>query len=139
MTEEVVWKGGLAPASLYWYWIIGILTIWMLGLGLVIILMGILKMNRWKYEVTSERVKLSYGFLSTTKREADLDRVQDVIVQQGFMGKLLKYGTLCFNTAGSSGYEIIFSDVADPDGLKEKFRALRKNFRNNSGGGNPLV
>ncbi|MFC2162885.1 PH domain-containing protein [Candidatus Altiarchaeota archaeon] len=129
MTEECVWKGGLAPGSLIWYWVIGlfmIMTLLLSPFGLLVIVLGALKMNRWKYEVTNERIKVSYGFLSTTKREADLDRIQDIIVVQGVMGKMLGYGDLHFNTAGSAGYEITFSNVANPEGLKEKFRELRK-------------
>jgi len=125
MSEEVVWSGGLAPLSLYWYWILGLLTVWILGLGLVFIILGLLKMNRWKYELTTERLKVRYGFLSTTRREADLDRIQDVVIHQSFVGKILGYGSLYFNTSGTSGYEIIFDDVSNPEALKERFRELR--------------
>ncbi|MFH1402839.1 MAG: PH domain-containing protein [Candidatus Altiarchaeota archaeon] len=134
MAEEVVWKGGLAPASLYWYWLIGgFLTITFIFaiFGIPILILGVLKMNRWKYEVTSERIKVKYGFLSTTKREADLDKIQDIIIKQGMVGKLLNYGTLYFNTAGSTGYELVFSNVSSPDDLKEKFREMKN--KNKSG------
>ena len=124
--EVVVWSGGLSPMSLLKYWIAGILTIWILGLGLVFIVWGIIKMYRWRYEVTNERVKVSHGFLSKTTREADYDKVQDILVQQSFLGRLLNYGNLFFNTAGSSGYELTFYNVSDPNGLKEKLREARK-------------
>ncbi|MCX6694899.1 MAG: PH domain-containing protein [Candidatus Altiarchaeota archaeon] len=123
MAEELVWKGGLSPLSLVWYWVIGVFTIWILGLGLIIILLGVIRMYTWRYEVTSERIRISHGFISRTTREADLEKIQDILVKQGLWGRLLNYGDICFNTAGTTSYEIVFTDVSDPDGLKEKFWA----------------
>jgi len=126
MSEEVVWSGGLSPMSLLWYWILGILTIWILGLGLVFIVLGVLKMYSWRYEVTTERVKVTKGLISRSSREADLEKIQDILVQQKFWGRILNYGDVSFNTSGSAGYEIVFNNVSDPNGLKEKFREARK-------------
>ena len=126
MSEEIVWSGGRSPLSMIWYWLIGILTIWILGLGLIMIVLGIIKMKRLKYEVTTERVKVSRGLLSKTTREADLDKIQDMVIHQKFLGRILNYGDLYFNTAGSGGYEITFYDVSDPNGLKERLREARK-------------
>ena len=126
MAEEVIWKGGRSPLSLLSYWIVGALTLILLGLGLIVILLGLIEMYRKRYSVTTERVKSEYGFLSTTVRDAELDKIQDTMVKQNFLGRLLNYGDLYFNTAGSTGYEIIFEKVANPEGLKTKIRDLKK-------------
>ncbi|VVB53457.1 Bacterial PH domain protein [uncultured archaeon] len=131
MAEEVLWKGGVSPLSLLSYWVIGLVltvTIILSPIGLIVLLLGAIKMLRSNYEVTNERVKVSFGLISKVTREADVDRIQDILVQQGFLGRILNYGNLYFNTSGSTGYEMVFVNVADPNGLKEKFRQAKKNW-----------
>lgn len=126
MAEEIVWQGGRSPMSLLGYWIAGILTIILLGLGFIIILLGILKMQRPRYYVTNQRIKSEYGFLSRVIRDAELDKIQDTLVKQDLWGRLLNYGDLYFSTAGSGSYEIVFANVSNPEGLKATIRDLRK-------------
>jgi uncharacterized membrane protein YdbT with pleckstrin-like domain len=126
MAEEVVWCGRRSVASLWPWWLAGVLTIWVLGLGLVFAGVGLWKLYARRYEVTSERVRATRGLVSHSISEADLDRITDVVVEQGVVGRVLNFGTLYFNTAGGGGYEIVFYNVDDPKGLKERVRQARK-------------
>ncbi|MDD5112148.1 MAG: PH domain-containing protein [Candidatus Altiarchaeota archaeon] len=126
MAEQIIWKGGRSPLSLLSYWIIGVLTLILLGLGLIVLLLGVIELYKKRYFVTTERVKSENGFLSRTVRDAELDKIQDTMVRQNFLGRLLNYGDLYFSTAGSGSYEIVFEKVADPEGLKTKIRELKK-------------
>ena len=126
MVEELIWKGGRSPMSLVRYWIFGVLTLPLLGLGIIILLLGAFHIYRNRYSVTSERVKLEFGFLSRTVRDAELDKIQDTLVKQTLLGRLFNYGDLYFSTAGSSGYEITFHDVSNPEGIKSTIRGLNK-------------
>ena len=129
MTEEIVWKGVKNPMSLLSYWIIGLLTIILLGLGLVIILLGVVEMYRRRYYVTNQRIKCEQGFLSRVVRDAELDKIQDTLVKQNIWGRLFNYGDVYFSTAGSGSYEIVFQSVSDPEGLKTLIRNLRKEIK----------
>jgi uncharacterized membrane protein YdbT with pleckstrin-like domain len=126
MAEEIIWKGGRSPLSLLRYWTIGILTLPLLGLGIIIILLGVYRMYKKRYYVTSERVKTEVGFLSRTTRDAELNKIQDTYVKQSILGRVFNYGDLFFSTAGSSGYEITFHDVPNPEGLKATIREINK-------------
>jgi len=126
MAEETVWSGGRSRASLFWWWALGLLTIWIIGLGLVFWAIGGWKLINRKYEVTTERVRATRGLISHSISEADLDKITDIVVEQSIVGRLLNYGTLYFNTAGAGYYEVVFYNIADPKGLKEKIRAARK-------------
>ena len=112
--------------SLWAWWALGILTIWILGLGLVFIAVGVWKMKSRKYEVTNERVRVTRGLISHSMSEADLDKITDIVIEQGLIGRLLNFGTLFFNTAGGGYYEIVYHNVDDPKGLKERIRQARK-------------
>ena len=154
MAEEVVWRGGPSPLSLLWHWFFGLFfwafgaglavvllalgvdLLWAalglivcLGLGFLVILSGLLGLVVWRYQITSERVKVVRGLVSRTIREADLEKIQDVAVQQHFWARILNYGTLSFNTAGSDSYEISFRDVNNPIVVKEKFREVKKTVK----------
>jgi uncharacterized membrane protein YdbT with pleckstrin-like domain len=129
MAEEVVWKSARSPLSLLSYWIVGVvmvITIILSPIGLIVILLGVVRMYRRRYSVTTERVKSDDGFISHVTRDAELDKIQDTLVKQNFLGRILNYGDLYFSTAGSTGYEIMFDNVADPEGLKAKIRDLKK-------------
>lgn len=126
MAEEIVWKGGRSPMSLLGYWITGVLTLILLGLGLLIILLGVIKMYRQRYYVTTQRIKSEQGFISRVIRDAELDKIQDTLVKQDLWGRLFNYGDVYFSTAGAGGYEITFASVSNPEGLKETIRDLRK-------------
>jgi len=126
MAEEVIWQGGRSPLSLLGYWIVGILTLPLLLFGVLVIILGLVKMYRQRYYITSERVKHEFGFLSRVVRDAELDKIQDTLVVQNFFGRLLNYGDLHFSTAGSSGYEIVFNSVSRPEEIKAKIRELNK-------------
>lgn len=126
MAEQIVWKGGRSPLSLLSYWIIGVLTIILLGLGLVILFLGVIEMYKKRYYITSERIKLETGFFSRVRVDAELDKIQDTLVKQNIWGRLFNYGDLYFSTAGSYGYEIVFQSVSGPEELKETIRNLKK-------------
>lgn len=126
MAEQIVWKGGRSPLSLLSYWIIGVLTIILLGLGLVILFLGVIEMYKKRYYITSERIKLETGFFSRVRVDAELDKIQDTLVKQNIWGRLLNYGDLYFSTAGSYGYEIVFQNVSGPEEIKETIRNLKK-------------
>ena len=130
MTEEILWQGGRSPLSLLSYWIVGVLTLPLLGFGLIIILLGVIKIYRKRYYITNERIKSEVGFLSRVMRDAELDKIQDTLVTQNIFGRLLNYGDLHFSTAGSGGYEIYFQSVANPEDIKSKVRDLRKKPEN---------
>jgi len=137
--------------SLFWYWFF-VLFFWVVGfvaaiilallklpillavgavilffgLGVLTLISGLWGFLSWRYELTTERVRVTHGLVSRTIHEADLEKVQDVLVQQHFWGRLLNYSNLSFNTAGSEGLEISFYNVGNPIALKEKFREIKK-------------
>ena len=58
--------------------------------------------------VTDKRVVFEHGILSKSQRSVQLDKVLDVMVTQGPVGRLMGHGTLGLETAGTSGTEFVF-------------------------------
>lgn len=57
--------------------------------------------------ITDQRVLLANGIFSRQTKVIPLDRVQDVTTRQNLVGRMLSYGTVEVDAAGSSGAERI--------------------------------
>lgn len=72
------------------------------------------------YQVTSTRiinVQRSPFYLREERREASLDKVQNISLEvQGFLGKLLNFGTVTIETAGAASF--VFQNVKDPHAVQ---------------------
>jgi len=132
MAEEVIWTGGRSPLYLLSYWVVCLILLLLFFLvitippALIVAALGVLKMYRKRYCVTTQRIKTEFGLLSRVVRDASLEKIQDTLVKQSILGRFLNYGDLYFSTAGSNDFEIIFESVSDPEGLKARIRDLKK-------------
>lgn len=64
------------------------------------------------YSVTGEQIRMKGGIIDTIERATDLKRVTDVSVYQSMWGKIFKYATVGFQTAGSNMTEVVFSNIS---------------------------
>lgn len=86
---------------------------------------------RWKEDtltVTDQRVILEEGVLRRSSRVIPLDRVQDVSTTQTLLGRVLGYGTVEIDAAGTSGGER-FACVAEPERLRDHVFLLTERRR----------
>ena len=75
---------------------------------------------RSKYiELRADRLIYRTGLISKKERAASLEQVQDVSVDQGFLGRVFGYGTIAIETAGSDATEFTFARVAGPEELRD--------------------
>lgn len=66
------------------------------------------------------RVTYASGVFSRIERSIPLDRVQDVALQRSLLGRMLGYGNIFIESAGSTGgTEIVFFNVSAPTAVKE--------------------
>jgi uncharacterized membrane protein YdbT with pleckstrin-like domain len=70
-----------------------------------------------EFVVTDRRVIHKLGIFAHETRQAPLAKVQDVTVDQTFLGRLLGYGDLSIETASEAG-QILFPSIADPEKLR---------------------
>jgi putative membrane protein len=69
--------------------------------------------------VTTRRVVWRSGVFGKTERTVPLDRVTDISVSYGLLGRLLGYGDIRIETAGEAGAEIDARGITDPDGVRD--------------------
>lgn len=98
-------------------------------LGAVFILIPILLRYSSEYTITNKRVYSRYGLISRKTSETTFDKITDMSLSQGIFGRLLNYGDLRINTAGSMFYEIVFKGVDDPKHIHTKVRSITDKHR----------
>ena len=66
--------------------------------------------------VTTARLIFKRGLISRITAEMTLDKIEEIVVHQTFLGRILGYGHLTIRGTGVS--EIEFPDLANPIGLR---------------------
>jgi uncharacterized membrane protein YdbT with pleckstrin-like domain len=142
--EELIWTGRPSWRSMLTFYVrwgtlalvpvvvvavvVGVSDVdWPIWVGVVItlILLAIVLVTGWikrietRYTVTDRRLIIRHGILTRKEQSAHIDRVQNVNTAQTVLERMLRVGTVDFDTAGTDDYEFKFAGVEDPRGLRE--------------------
>lgn len=101
------------------------------AVGVVLLLLAVLVgvVKRWAthYLVTNERLHIRRGILSKSTQETRLARVQNVNTRQSVLERLMRIGTVDFDTAGTDDSDFTFYGIANPSVVVQQVdRALRE-------------
>ena len=89
-----------------------------------------LALGRWlarrstRYVLTTERLRVTTGILSTVTEDLELRRVRDSPVERPFFQRLVGLGNVRITTADPSTPRVVLRAVRDPDGLQDRLRGL---------------
>jgi uncharacterized membrane protein YdbT with pleckstrin-like domain len=107
--------GALAIAAL-----VGLLTSFVVGVLAAVALVaavlgfGLFKRVSTTYLVSTQRLYIRRGLLSKRVQQTRIDRVQNVNTDQSLRERVLRVGTVDFDTAGSDDSEFRFVGIASP-------------------------
>jgi uncharacterized membrane protein YdbT with pleckstrin-like domain len=82
---------------------------------IVVLVAGWLQRIGTRYYVTNERLRIRRGILARRMQETRLERIQNVNTEQSILQRLLRIGTVDFDTAGGSDYDFAFRGVSTPE------------------------
>lgn len=86
--------------------------------GLVLLALVLVGGYVWRmattYTITNRRLHIKRGIVARKTQEARLERVQNVNTEQSVIERLLRVGTVDFDTAGTDSDGFRFDGVADP-------------------------
>ena len=100
--------------------VIGLLTSFATGLlaGVVLVAavlgFGLFKRMSTTYLVTTQRLYIRRGMLSKREQQTRIDRVQNVNTAQSLRERMLRVGTVDFDTAGTDDSEFRFVGIGSP-------------------------
>jgi uncharacterized membrane protein YdbT with pleckstrin-like domain len=131
--ESIVFSGHPSWRGLLSFYIGGVggalaiaVVTWLIaGLGLAIVvavvliaavlLFGFVKRTATDYTITTQRLYIRRGILSKRVQQTRIDRVQNVNTDQSLRERLLRVGTVDFDTAGTDDSDFQFVGIANPD------------------------
>jgi uncharacterized membrane protein YdbT with pleckstrin-like domain len=131
--EEIVFEGHPSWRGVLSFYIYGVVGAVVLGIvvgliagsvigsivavaGIVLVIVGgLLKRIATHYVVTTQRLRIRRGILAKKVQQTRIDRVQNVNTQQRFIDRVLRVGTVDFDTAGTDDSDFTFRGIANPD------------------------
>jgi uncharacterized membrane protein YdbT with pleckstrin-like domain len=86
------------------------------GVALVaaVLAFGLFKRMSTTYLVSNQRLYIRRGMLSKREQQTRIDRVQNVNTAQSLRERMLRVGTVDFDTAGTDDSEFKFVGIASP-------------------------
>jgi uncharacterized membrane protein YdbT with pleckstrin-like domain len=130
--EDVVFEGHPSWRALLSFYIGGILGAAVIGVivalitstavGIVVgvvlialdIVVGFIRRMATTFLVTNQRLYIRRGILSKREQQTRIDRVQNVNTAQRFRDRILRVGTVDFDTAGTDDSEFRFVGISSP-------------------------
>src|SRR4051812_9126924 len=129
--EEIVFEGHPSWRGVLSFYIYGIVAAVVVGIvvgliagsvigsvvaGIVIVVVGgLLKRIATHYVVTTQRLRIRRGLLAKKIQQTRIDRIQNVNTQQRLVDRVLRVGTVDFDTAGTDDSDFTFRGIANPD------------------------
>ena len=83
-------------------------------LFVLMIVIGFVRRMATTYMITNQRLYIRRGILSKAEQQTRIDRVQNVNTDQRFRDRLLRVGTVDFDTAGTDDSEFRFVGISNP-------------------------
>ena len=90
----------------------------------------VLALARWltrrsvRYVLTTQRLRITTGILSTVTEDIELRRVRDSAVERPFFQRIVGLGNVRVTSADPSHPRVVLAAVRDPDGLQDRLRTL---------------
>jgi len=93
----------------------------------LVIVVGLIKRWATDYMVSNQRLYIRRGILSKHVQQTRVDRVQNVNTNQSIVQRMLRVGTVDFDTAGTDDSDFRFVGISSPVRVAEAVdRALRE-------------
>jgi uncharacterized membrane protein YdbT with pleckstrin-like domain len=80
----------------------------------VTLLLGYLRRISTRYEITDRRLHIKRGILARIEQQTTIDRVQNVETRQSLWERVLRIGTVDFDTSATDQSQFSFVGVATP-------------------------
>jgi uncharacterized membrane protein YdbT with pleckstrin-like domain len=116
--ETILHRARVSWWSQFWLVFFGIVLL-VVVVGLFFLLAAWIRVRSTEIAITNRRVIAKFGFVKRDTVEINLEKVEALKVEQGFMGRMLNFGTVFISGAGTSVAPI--KDIADPLVFRRKF------------------
>ncbi len=116
--ERIVHLGRTSWWSLFWWLFWGVLLT-PLVVGLLLLGIAFVKQRSTELAVTNKRVITKFGFIRRDTVELNIQKVESVQVQQGFLERILNFGTIVI--AGGGTPQAPIPGISEPLAFRRAF------------------
>src|SRR3954449_11939283 len=131
--EEVIYEGHPSWRAILAYYIqglIGALVVGAIGYALdgiglaiglfllieaLVLAAGFIRRFATVYTITTQRLRIKEGIVARHVQQTDIERVQNVNTSQSVLERMLRVGTVDFDTAGTGDSDFKFKGVESPE------------------------
>jgi uncharacterized membrane protein YdbT with pleckstrin-like domain len=96
---------------------VGWVVVAVVAVFLVLVAIGQVRRIQTTYSITNQRLAIETGLLSKQLHQTRLERVQNVNSDQSLADRILRIGTVDFDTAAEADFDFSFRGVGDPRGI----------------------
>jgi uncharacterized membrane protein YdbT with pleckstrin-like domain len=101
-------------------------AVWLVLFALIV-LVGFIRRISTRYTITNQRLRIQRGLLAKHVQQTRIERVQNVNTSQSVVERMLRVGTVDFDTAGTDDSDFTFVGVGSPHRVVEAIdRAQRE-------------
>jgi uncharacterized membrane protein YdbT with pleckstrin-like domain len=130
--EEIVFEGRPVWRSILSFYVTGLVAaiaigvvvaiaistglgvaVWLVLFALVV-LVGFVRRVETRYTITNQRLRIQRGILAKNVQQTRIERVQNVNTRQSLVDRILRVGTVDFDTAGTEDSDFTFVGVGSP-------------------------
>ncbi len=105
--------GAIADGHVQVAWVIVVVLV----VFALLIAFGQLQRIQTTYGISNQRLTIQTGLLSRDLHQTRLERVQNVNSRQSMLDRLLRIGTVDFDTAAEAEFDFSFRGVGNPRGI----------------------
>src|SRR4051812_34688877 len=97
-----------------------------IALLVIVLVVGYLRRMATTYAITTNRLVIRRGILSRSEQHSRVDRIQNVTTNQSVLERLLRVGTVEFDTAAGEDDELKFAGVGSPHDVVDAVRQAQR-------------
>ena len=117
--ETIEYQAKISIWSLAPLIVLGVLTISLMGIGLLFFLAAYLKYISTELAITNKRVIAKFGFVSRRTIEINLSKIESIQIEQGVLGRIGNFGSLIVSGAGNPQAPV--PGISDPLAFRNAF------------------
>jgi uncharacterized membrane protein YdbT with pleckstrin-like domain len=117
--EKIVHQGTISLWSVWHLLALGLVLLPAFGLGLIFLGIAYIRIKSTEIGVTTKRLIVKHGFIRRSTIEINIQKIESIQVDQGFLGRVLNYGTLVISGTGTSHAPI--TGIAEPMAFRRAF------------------
>ena len=112
----------IAGDDVSWGWVAVVAIV----IAIVVLVVGYLKRMATTYTITTNRLVIRRGIVSRAEQHSRVDRIQNVTTNQSVLQRLLRVGSVEFDTAAGEDDELRFVGVGAPHDVVEAVRQAQR-------------